>query len=729
MMRFFFLLLLLLLQEQLFCVFGIHFWAAQERFLTEQQYHEVVGFEHQRNLEHLSFRDVFFVISTWYSERDAARLAKSAWLENLWQVAFITDKKNDLFPAHQQDDFPPSEYPTIYEGKFVLWMRNTQLPENVRWVVFLPSVDAFVHLGHLYYFLKTHTPKVEHQTTAAADDEGVGGQHRAVMFANYAPNTKVFDYDLLPCSPVILNRLAWDRMVAEITKRECPFVESNSLSLGFCSSTQGVTAVHTDALSCNPLPSWHDGLDFVAFLGLSQMEKRFDKSAVQVVDPGFPTKCMDGWGEGAEAGNLPGEGSAEPRLQTRGYFSAWSTIPNLRSLVEGFCWQAETPKGGGSAPENFYEHDVKMKNEQGEGARTEDLIFDSSEPEKLRQYFQQGSSADEADRILISTARTEQKLLAELRAATRDGKVGAGPSLQAGVVSYRPSGGRGSGGDGKRRPRWLFWVQEGLEHMYVNFQELDYFLRQFEANYDSSKEKLILGSVTEDNHILALNGLLLSPGVVHGIVAASSPNSAGSSFSLLETALMDPGAVIVHSSKFVRYQERLPKTIYGTIATPFSVFTVQKLQQTMIFDLEEKAREHDWWFRYARQSWEKAPFFKTEGKMTESSSLARRTASAVDETETGTSSSGVERRTALATSYFTPERIGSNSTTGIRYIHGQNHIGITKSGKAGLREFRKHQVLFRSAVGFPIQLSNSTTVICDKTTIAEDITQLEVEEI
>lgn len=47
-----------------------------------------------------------------------------------------------------------------------------------------------------------------------------------------------------------------------------------------------------------------------------------------------------------------------------------------------------------------------------------------------------------------------------------------------------------------------------------------------------------------------------------------------------------------------------------------------------------------------------------------------------------------------------------------------------------MREFRKHQVLFRSsAVTFPPVLTNSTTVICDRTTIAEQLAELELEEV
>ena len=56
--------------------------------------------------------------------------------------------------------------------------------------------------------------------------------HRPVLFSNFAPSTKAMDYDLLSCAPLIFNRAAWETMRAEFTKRECPYVDSNALSIG-----------------------------------------------------------------------------------------------------------------------------------------------------------------------------------------------------------------------------------------------------------------------------------------------------------------------------------------------------------------------------------------------------------------------------------------------------------------------------------------------------------------
>ena len=110
----------------------------------------------------------------------------------------------------------------------MLWMRNTELPEGIKWIVVIPTIDAFIHLGHLYYFLQTHTPlpypktaeeirqeqeeqeeekkqEEERKRTIEATAEEMenkeshqeAGLHehpmtkdRAVMFASFAPNTK-----------------------------------------------------------------------------------------------------------------------------------------------------------------------------------------------------------------------------------------------------------------------------------------------------------------------------------------------------------------------------------------------------------------------------------------------------------------------------------------------------------------------------------------------------------
>ncbi|CAD7934968.1 unnamed protein product [Amoebophrya sp. A120] len=783
----------LYLLYQLQFLFAIPFWSAQERFVTESEYHDLVGFQDQNATEHLSFRDVFFVISTWYSEYEHAKLAKHAWLQNLWQVAFITDKKNDLFPIHQQDDFPPEEYPTIYEGKFVLWMRNTELPEGVKWVVVLPTVDAFIHLGHLYYFLKTHTPKLRNEKTVLENgqsSEDEAEHQRAVMFASFAPNTKVFDYDLLPCGPVILNRVGWDRMVGEITKRECPFVESNALSLGFCASTQGVTTVFTEALSCNPPSGWTNGLDLVGFLGLSQMRAEFDKRQMQVVDEGFPNACNHGVGipkrgqslpeaEEQQQESAPTEGAedqleqaaARAMIQPRQYFQP-STVPNLRSLVESFCFQGarRTSAVGRSLLSGM------MMEEHPDNDRSpdEDIVeenwdFSSDDPEKLlNQFANRGPQLQIAhdkksapvrglDRPPDATdpailASHEYEILKEngdlvLSDANSEGALAE--VLLADVTERRSKKYKKPLRDLTADLPWVFWVQEGLRFMYVNQEEIRYFIRQFQANYDTRFAKLVVGSVTEDNHILALHGLLLSPKAVDLVVTQS-----------LQALLLDPQAVIVHSSKFVANDHPtvsfLPKTIYGTIATHAGVFAVRKLKKGLVHDLEMKEREHTLWFRETEYEW-RFGFASSEKNLTQY--FDRRT-TVIEKEDTGSSSATRDETSRTSDHESSPEminhseqqgladsdsfprealftedggpapiKVSSNSTTGIFYIHGQNHIGITKSGAAGMREFRKHQVLFRSAIGYPIQLSNSTTVICDKTTIAEDITQLEVEEI
>ena len=58
--------------------------------------------------------------------------------------------------------------------------------------------------------------------------------------------------------------------------------------------------------------------------------------------------------------------------------------------------------------------------------------------------------------------------------------------------------------------------------------------------------------------------------------------------------------------------------------------------------------------------------------------------------------------------------VTSNSTTGIHYIHGNQHIAIMKSNTAGLREFRRHQVMYRTQARFRRDARTYTTVICDK---------------
>ncbi|CAD7930622.1 unnamed protein product [Amoebophrya sp. A25] len=747
--------ILLVLPSQVFLlVEGVHYLAAQERFLTEAQYHEAVGFEDQHNVERLSFRDVYFIVSTWHSERDAAKLAKNAWLKNVWQVAFITDQKNDIYPEHQQDDFPPSEFPTIYEGKLLLWMRNTELPPDIKWVVFLPTVDAFVHLGHLYYFLQTHTPLkrgrkggASDSDTVVASDSGGGGtredpsekpseseenaekveapqstesaegssptgedgnllervslvdeDERAVMYASFAPNTKVFDYDLLPCSPVIFNRAAWDRMIPEITKRECPFVESNALSLGFCSTTRGVTAVFTDALRCNPPKNWHDAADLVGFLGLSQMQPRWERN-MEASALGFAgaavrdrkrrlrrrkeyqrTATIRVQDESVERTAENGEGKpdhpeiAPMAVVDEGFPSACGSgarnyyqpgvVPNLRSLIESFCVQA---------PRTIRKKDNTGEGgEDGSGQEAEGpLTFSSDNPEALRDFF-----------------------------ATRFGGVGPSDDLSRLVVL------RGSPQEGENAVRsaemlakkqWVFWLQEEedeqeeasatsvaassstkLTRSYVNEEEMRYFIRQYEANYPDLTETLAIGSITEDNHILALNGILFSPAAWRLTVERGFAGALSELF-------------IVHSTRFVDSASRLPITLFGTVATGASLFSVRKLKSWVLHDLEIKQKEQTAWFNQLLQDW----------------------------AATGYTEEPLRK---------VPSRV-SNSTTGLMYIHGQNHIGITKSGQSGMREFRKHQALFRSANGFPIQLSNSTTVICDKTTIHEELSQLEVEEV
>ena len=137
---------------------AIPFLARFERAYTVEQYHELVGFQNQRAVPYLSFREVFFVVSTWKQEQKFVERARNSWLKDIYNVAFIGDEVLEGFAPHLQDAFTPEDYPTIFEGKVVLWARNAELPEGIRWVVFLPTLDAFLHLGHLYYFLQSHVP-------------------------------------------------------------------------------------------------------------------------------------------------------------------------------------------------------------------------------------------------------------------------------------------------------------------------------------------------------------------------------------------------------------------------------------------------------------------------------------------------------------------------------------------------------------------------------------------
>lgn len=106
-------------------------------------------------------------------------------------------------------------------------MQNVELPEEVRFIVILPTADIFIHLGHIYYFLQTHQPRMVTLENGTEIEP-------PVMFGHAVPSTHVFDYDYLPCGAMILNRPAYDMISMEATKRDCPYVDDVPLTVGFC---------------------------------------------------------------------------------------------------------------------------------------------------------------------------------------------------------------------------------------------------------------------------------------------------------------------------------------------------------------------------------------------------------------------------------------------------------------------------------------------------------------
>merc|ERR1712194_86609 len=153
------------------------------------------------------------------------------------------------------------------------------------------------------------------------------------------------------------------------------------------------------------------------------------------------------------------------------------------------------------------------------------------------------------------------------------------------------------------------------------------------------------------------------------------------------------GAMFAHggSRLLASASEGRPRRPNGAIAGAGSVWSVRNLPKWVKDDLESQIIDSQWAFRRIEDTWREYNF-------TEESWDVR------------------ERR--MGRLEHVPEM---NCSTGVHYIHGQQHIYISKAGQAGFREFRKHQILFKSGTGFPILLGNSTTVIADRTSItAED---------
>ncbi len=107
----------------------------------------------------------------------------------------------------------------------------------------------------LHYPHQTVFGRPDEHDEAAAKTSVSGGvdvdsSNSPVLFAHVLPNSRAHDYQTLTCGPMIMNKAAWDLISDQMTKRDCPYIDNVSLTLGFCATTMGIPIVHTPAIAC-----------------------------------------------------------------------------------------------------------------------------------------------------------------------------------------------------------------------------------------------------------------------------------------------------------------------------------------------------------------------------------------------------------------------------------------------------------------------------------------------
>lgn len=94
---------------------AVPFVASHERFLSELQFHELIGYRPQEEVPHLAFREIFWVINTNQHEEQAGmiEIAEKTWAKSIWNKIYLTDKNITGVLPHHQEEFSPDNYPTI----------------------------------------------------------------------------------------------------------------------------------------------------------------------------------------------------------------------------------------------------------------------------------------------------------------------------------------------------------------------------------------------------------------------------------------------------------------------------------------------------------------------------------------------------------------------------------------------------------------------------------------
>ncbi|CAK0865760.1 unnamed protein product [Prorocentrum cordatum] len=173
------------------------------------------------------------------SER--ASLMEEAWRESPVQRLYLVDDWLGEVPRELQWRFEPDPgggdvtgYWDAQSRQLEYMRAHPSIVGRAKWVI-LADDDTWVYVDRLLGFVADHDPAVP------------------VLFTYVLSDAHVLGYDY-PCggAGMLLSAAAYELVAPRLLTPDCPLIQYNDLTLGFCVHAHGVPMVHHPNMHCSP---------------------------------------------------------------------------------------------------------------------------------------------------------------------------------------------------------------------------------------------------------------------------------------------------------------------------------------------------------------------------------------------------------------------------------------------------------------------------------------------